>query len=803
MKVKIFIALLAIALFQINGAQAKKLHPPHVKRLYEGDPTEVKTYTISGYITDNSNGEVLIGATVFVKELGIGSASNAYGYYTVAVPAGNYSLVYSYIGYDAKNMNVAVNQSKTLSISLSDMSEKLDEVTITAEKKNSNVESVEMSVVKMPVQMVKKLPSFMGEVDIIKSIQMLPGIQSGGEGSSGLYVRGGGPDENLMLLDEAPVYNASHLMGFFSVFNSDAIKDIQVYKGGIPAQYGGKASSVIDIRMKDGNNKSFHGSGGIGSISSRLTLEGPIIKDKWSFIASGRRTYADVVGRAFGVDALKENKLYFYDVNLKTTLKLSDKDKVFGSFYMGDDAFELGESLFMKWGNMTGTLRWNHIFGDRWFSNTSLIYSKYDYNLGIPGGGADSFDWSSEIRDVNFKEDITYFVNSNNKISLGFNAILHHFEPGKIDVDEGSSFSDIELSHYNALDNDFYISNEQKIGALITLNYGLRYSIFQQIGNGQIRTYENPEKPESDEITNVENFSKGEFIGKAYKNLQPRIAAKVTLTENSSIKASYNRMVQNLHLISNTNSPTPLDIWLPSNKYIKPLIVDQVGLGYFRNFMNDAIETSVETYYKKMDHVIDYKDGAQLFLNESLETELLEGSGYSYGLEFLIKKQQGKFTGWASYTLARTMREIPGINEGNAYPSSYDRTHDVSIILNYEVNKYWNVSANWLYATGNATSYPISKYTIQGNTQYVYADRNSYRIPKYHRMDFSVNYDFKKNEKRRYKQSINLSVYNVYARRNAYSVTFKQNEDNPNISEAVRLSIIGSVIPSITYNFNF
>ncbi|MDA3893600.1 MAG: TonB-dependent receptor [Salinivirgaceae bacterium] len=778
---------------------SKSLHPIND----EEEPSAEPGVTLSGYITDNSNGEILIGATVYVSELGIGTASNSYGYYSMVVSGGTYNLEFSYLGYNTHSVKLKLVDSKIMNISLADLSERLEEVVVSAEKSNNNVESVKMSVVKMPVKMVKKLPSFMGEVDIIKSVQMLPGIQNGGEGSSGLYVRGGGPDENLLLLDEAPVYNASHLMGFFSVFNSDAIKDIQVYKGGIPAQYGGKASSVIDIRMKDGNNKSFHGSGGIGSISSRLTLEGPIIKDKWSFILSGRRTYADVVGKMAGIDELKENKLYFYDLNGKTNITLSDKDKIFASVYTGNDAFTLGESLYMRWGNLTGTVRWNHIFGDRWFSNTSLIYSKYDYNLGVPGNGAEQFDWSSQIKDYNLKQDVTYFLNPNNKMSFGFNSILHHFVPGKIEVNENSFFTDIELTHYNALDNDIYISNEQKIGSNLTLQYGFRYSIFQQIGDGQLREYQNPEKPIAEEITNVEDYSSGEFIGKPYTNLQPRVAGKYSLGSTSSIKASYTRMVQNLHLISNTNSPTPLDIWLPSNKYIKPLIIDQVAVGYFRNFMNDAFETSIETYYKDMTNVIDYKDGAELFLNEDLETELLEGTGYSYGLEMLVKKQTGKFTGWASYTLAKTMRKIPGISEGKAYPSNYDRTHDFSLILSYEINKYWNVSANWLFSTGNATSYPVSKYNVQGNTMYAYADRNSYRIPNYHRLDASVNYDFKKNDTRKYKQSLNLSFYNVYMRRNAYSVTFRQNEDNPNISEAVRLSIVGSIIPSITYNFSF
>lgn len=817
MKTKILLSLTFFALFHSNGSAMLNYSPGEgdleptvlndnslvLNPTTNFEETEAPSVSLSGYIKDNSNGEVLIGATVYVNELRMGTASNGYGYFSLAVPKGTFNVTFSYLGYENQNIQVDLSDNKTLNISLSELSEKLEEVVVTGEKKNNNVESVEMSMVKMPVKMVKKLPSFMGEVDIIKSIQMLPGIQSGGEGSSGLYVRGGGAGENLMLLDEAPVYNASHLMGFFSVFNSDAIKDIQIYKGGIPAQYGGKASSVIDIRQKDGNNKEFHATGGIGNISGRLTLEGPILKDKASFIVSGRRTWADWFGKMVGIDELKGNTLYFYDLNGKANIQLSQKDKLFVSFYSGDDVFGLGESIYMRWGNITGTTRWNHVFGSRLFSNTSLIYSKYDYNLGVPGSGADQFDWSSQIRDYSVKEDMTYLVNPNNKISFGFNFIYHHFEPGKIRVDTNSMFQNLELTNYNALDNDIYISNEQNIGAALTLQYGFRYSLFQQVGEGQLREYEDAENPNSTEVTNVTDYSKGDMIGNPFTNLQPRLAIKYSVGANSSIKASYNRMVQNVHLISNTSSPTPLDIWLPSNQYIKPLITDQVALGYFHNFMDDAIETSIETYYKDMKNVIDYKDGAELFLNENIETELLDGTGYSYGLEMLVKKQQGDFTGWVAYTWAKTMREIPGINEGKAYPSSYDRTHDVSLILSYEINKYWNVSANWLFSTGNATSYPVSKYNVMGQTLYEYAARNSYRVPNYHRMDVSATYDFKKNEGRKYKQSLNISLYNVYARRNAYSVSFRQNENNPNVSEAVRLSIVGTIIPSITYNFTF
>jgi len=759
--------------------------------------------TLSGYVKDKANGEALIAATIYFPMLKTGVVTNNYGFYSISVPPGIYSVTYSCLGYQSQSPVITINTSKQLNVMLVEDSKQIEEVVVTGEKKNSNVESLQMSIEKMPVKMVKKLPAFMGEIDIIKSITLLPGIQSGGEGSSGLYVRGGGPDENLMLLDEAPVYNASHLLGFFSVFNSDAIKDIEVYKGGIPAEYGGKASSVIDIRMKDGNSQKLGVSGGIGNISSRLTVEGPIIKDKWSFIVSGRRTYADYLGKLLGLEALQNNQLYFYDLNLKTNVEINDKNRIYISAYTGDDYFKAGESIYMRWGNLTSTARWNHLFSDKLFSNTSLIYSRYDYSLGVPGSGADQFDWTSQISDYNFKEDVSWYLNSKNKLILGFNLIYHHFEPGAVSAGKGSYFSDLTLTNYNAIDNSMYVSNEQTIGTKLSLRYGMRLSWFQQIGTGKVREYQNPDQPKSIEVTNVIEYGSGKLIPPPYVNLEPRLAIKYMLTPESSVKASYNRMAQNLHLISNTNSPTPLDIWLPSSKYIKPLISNQAGLGYFRNFKHNMFETSAEVYYKKMNNVIDYIDGAQLFLKEDLETELLRGSGYAYGLELYAKKQQGKLTGWLSYTLSRSMREIPGINNGKAYPSSYDHTHNVSLVASYELTKRWNLSTTWIFLTGNPTSYPVAKYDVQGNTLYYYADRNSNRIPDYHRLDISATYDFKKNERRKYKQSLNFSIYNVYARRNAYSVTFRQNVDNPNVSDAVRLSIIGSMIPSITYNFNF
>ena len=760
--------------------------------------------TISGYLTDAKNGEALIGATIYVEELKQGTITNSYGFYSLTIPSGNYKLQISFIGYKTIFQKINAFESQTLNFNLTEEATELSEILISGEAVDANVQRVEMSVSKLPVKTIKKLPAFMGEVDIIKTIQLLPGIQSGGEASSGLYVRGGGPDENLMLLDEAPVYNASHLMGFFSVFNSDAIKDIEVYKGGIPAQYGGKASSVIDIRQKDGNSQQFGFEGGIGTLSSRLTVEGPVIKDKWSYLIAGRRTYYDILGKALGFDALQDNQIYFYDLNGKSNLIINDKNRIFISGYLGDDMFKLGESLFLRWGNTTGTARWNHIFGDKLFMNISTIYSKYDYSLGVPGNGANNFEWTSHIRDINGKADFTFFLNPKNTIKFGANVIKHKFEPGKVSArGENSMFTNFELTHYNALESALYLSNEQKISPIFSVQYGLRLSHFQQIGPGEVRVYANPQKLSKDEIIETKTYEKGEKIDDAVIHLEPRIGMRLTVGETSSVKSSYNRMVQNLHLISNTNSPSPLNIWLPSSTYIKPLIADQISVGYFRNFLNDQIETSVELYYKNMKNVLDYKEGAQLFLNESIETELLHGNGKSKGLELLLKKPSGNFNGWIGYTWSETTRTVEGINNGNPYPSSFDRTHDLSVVASYQINKYWNMASNFVFATGNPVSYPVAKYEFQGNQLYEYSSRNSNRIPEYHRLDFSLTYEFKKNSNRRYKQSLNFSVYNVYGRRNAYSITPQANEENPALTEFVRISIIGSQIPAITYNFKF
>ncbi len=758
-------------------------------------------YTLSGYIKDKSNGEALIGASVYVNSLKTGAITNEYGFYSISLPSGDYEITYSFIGYTDTPKEINLDKNLKLNISLSETDQILKAVDVFAERPEDNVNRVEMSMEKMPMKLVKSLPAFMGEVDVIKTLQYLPGVSCGGEGSAGIYVRGGGSDQNLILLDEAPVYNASHLLGFFSVFNSDIVKDMKIYKGGIPAEHGGRLSSLIDIRMKEGSNQKFRMGGGIGLLASRLNMEIPVVKGRSSLIIAGRRTYADQFLQFQSDEQIKQNKLYFYDLNTKFNYTISDNDRLFVSGYYGRDVFKFRNNFEFEWGNYTSTVRWNHIFGQKLFSNLTLLYSSYDYNLNDPDK-SDPFKWEARLQNVSAKLDFTYYLNPSNTIKLGISSIYHSIDPGKFTPYGNSYFTEVKTHDTHALEHAGYICNEQKIGDRITLKYGLRYSRFQQIGSAVEFLYENPDRPEKNELIDSLAYNSWKPI-KTYQGLEPRFAANIKLDENSSLKMSYNRTMQYLHLVSNTNSPTPLDIWVPSSRYIKPQIANQGAIGYFRNFLNNTVETSVEAYYKDMCNQIDYKDGANLLLNKHVETEMLIGTAYSYGVELMVKKNVGRFTGWFSYTFSRTRKKIDGINEGREYSSSHDRTHDLSVITSYKLDDRWTVSANWVLASGTPTTYPVAKYKYEGASIPVYSERNSYRLPTYHRLDLGATYVPRSSKPKRWKNSWSFSLFNVYARRNAYSVSFRPTAQNPTVTEAVRLSIIGTVIPSVTYNFNF
>ncbi|OFY18606.1 MAG: collagen-binding protein [Bacteroidetes bacterium GWF2_29_10] len=757
-----------------------------------------KKFTISGKIKDVLTGEELIGATIFIKELKTGVNTNIYGFYSITIPEGKYNVVYSYIGYEPIEKSINLTSNMKIDLEMSTKQQNISEVIVTGERKNDNVEKAEMSLVKMKMSEIKKIPALMGEVDIVKAIQMLPGVQSAGEGSSGFSVRGGATDHNLILLDEATVYNASHLMGFFSVFNNDAIKDVTLYKGDIPAAYGGRLASLLDVRQKDGNLKTISGTGGIGTISSRLTIEGPIIKDKCSFIIAGRRSYADLFLPLSSNEDVKNNKLYFYDLNAKINYTINNNNRIFFSSYFGRDVIKIGKEdpFKISWGNSTFSLRWNHLFSAKLFSNFTLLKSNYDYILESTQS-VQGFKWTSDLQDYSLKADFGYYLNTNNTIKFGVSSSLHKFQPGTAEGQgDNTIFNKLEVPKLDALEHSFYVSNDQKLTSLLNINYGVRYSIFQNIGSATVYNFD-------DNFNSIDSsvYKKGEIFN-TYDGIEPRVSLKYTLTETSSLKSSYSRTYQFVHLASNSTVGTPLDVWIPSSQNVKPQYSDQVAMGYFRNLKKNIIETSVEVYYKKLYNQIDFKDHASILLNTKLEGELRFGEGEAYGAEFLARKQSGKLTGWISYTISKSERMFKDINNGKKYRSPYDKTHNAYIVLSYELTKRMSLSANWVYSSGAPVTFPTGRFEYGNKVAPVYSDRNSYRMPNYHRMDISLNIDGKKKEGRRFQGSWNFSIYNVYSRHNAYQISFRQSKEDPNITEAYKVYLF-PLIPSVTYNFKF
>jgi hypothetical protein len=754
-------------------------------------------FTISGHVRDGGSGEELIGANVFEASNGVGAVTNLYGFYSLTLPAGNYQIEFSYIGYEVKTVEVSLTGNKTLDVEVSEASVAIQEIVVSAEREDRNVESVAMSKEKMAIEKIKNIPVVFGEVDLIKAIQLLPGVQTVGEGQSGFFVRGGNADQNLILLDEAPVYNASHLLGFFSVFNADAIKDVQLYKGGIPASYGGRLSSVLDVRMKDGNAKKFTASGGIGSISSRLTVEAPIVKDKSSFIVSGRRTYVDVFIPLFAKNdtTLADTKLYFYDLNLKANYRLGEKDKLYLSGYFGRDVFG-SQNFRIEWGNGTGTLRWNHVFSNKLFSNVTLIYSDFDYFLGS-SDDVEGFKWDSKIKDYSLKLDFNYYLNPRNSIKFGYQGTRHKFQPGFArGTGDESIFNELRLPTTNSLEHGIYVENEQEFTPVLSGIYGLRLSLFQNIGAATVYQYD-----DAFNVVDSARYGSGE-VYQSYLNFEPRVGLRLKLDDDKSIKASYNRTVQYMQLASNSQSATPFDVWFPSSPNVKPQKADQVALGYFQNFQNNLYEASVEVYYKKSQNAIDFKDYADLFLNRFLEGELRFGQARAYGAEFMLKKTKGKLTGWLAYTLAKSERQINEINNGNWYSTNYDKTHDISLVTSYELNKRSTLSLNFVYGTGAPTTFPTGRFVYNGEVLPVYSDRNGARMPDYHRMDLSYVLRNKEKPGRKLFWDLNFSIYNLYNRHNAYTITFKEDEEKPGSTYAEKTYLF-PILPSVTWNFKF
>lgn len=753
-----------------------------------------KKVTLSGNIKDSKTGEQLIGASITIKEIPeVGATTNAYGFYSLTIPVGNYTVIVQFMGYEPKTVQLKLSQSTKQDFILGEKVSTLDEVVVVGERKDQNITKVQMGIEKISTKEIERIPVIFGEKDVLKTLQLTPGVKSAGEGSSGFYVRGGTADQNLILLDEATVYNASHLLGFFSVFNSDAIKDITFYKGTQPAEFGGRLSSVLDIKMQDGNEKNYSAEGGIGVIASRLKVEGPIKKDKGSFTISGRRTYADLFLKLSRDTNLNKTVLYFYDLNAKANYSLGDKDRIFLSGYFGRDVLGFASKIGVDWGNATGTLRWNHLYSDKLFSNTSLIFSNYEYKIHLDFSST-KVQVISRIQDWNLKEDFQYFANSKNEIKFGFNSIYHKIIPGAITLESNAKLNQLNLTNKYGWENALYVSDEYKINALWSLQYGLRFSAYSAIGPGDFYTYD-----ADGNTIDTTKFSPGKFV-KTYLNPEPRVNLNYILNEKSSVKVSYTRNIQNLHLLSNSTTENPTDSWIPSSNNVKPEISDQVSLGYFRNFKNNLYEFSAETYYKYMQNQIDYKDGSQITLNENAESQLLFGTGRAFGIELFLKKKYGKFTGWVGYTLSRTEKKIEGINNGNYYPAKQDRTHDVSIVGIYELSPKWTFSATWVYYTGNAVTFPSGKYEIAGQIVNYYTERNGYRMPAYHRLDIGVTWLRKKTEK--FESSWNFSCYNAYGMENAYSITFQLDPNDASKTQAVQTTLFRWV-PSVTYNFKF
>jgi hypothetical protein len=754
-----------------------------------------KTYTISGTIKDKATGEQLIGANVRIKELPQnGTATNSYGFYSLSSPKGEYTLLVTYIGYETVSQQVSLIKNLELNISLTSKTE-LSEVVINGNRPNNdNIVSPQMGVEKLNMAQINQVPVVFGEKDILKTLSLLPGVKSAGEANTGFYVRGGASDQNLILLDEATVYNASHFFGFFSTFNSDAIKDVSLFKGGMPAEYGGRLSSVLDIKMNEGNNKNYTAEGGIGLISSRIKVEGPIVQDKGSFMISARRTYIDFFLKASPDSTIKGSSIYFYDVNVKANYHFDNKNAIYLSGYFGKDVLALKNTFGTNWGNSTGTVRFNHIFNNRLFSNTSLVFSNYNY--AVQSFQTDNtFKATSQITDFNLKEDLQFSPGNNHMLKFGLNILHHTIAPGDITTSGTSSFNNKSIEKRYGFENAAYLSDEWKATEKLTFLYGLRLSGLFLLGPGTFKTYD----AAGNTLTST-TYASGASV-KNYLNLEPRFSAGYQLNDETSVKASYNRNTQNIHLLNNSTSATPTDLYVMSSNNIKPEIADQISAGWFKNFKDNTYEFSAEIYYKWLQNQIDYKDGAQLIGNADVESLLTYGTGRAYGLELFLKKKYGRFNGWVGYTLSRTELKFPAINNGNYYPARQDRTHDISVVGIYQLNKRWSFSSVFVYGTGNAVTYPTGKYNIGGLTTFSYSQRNGYRLPSSNRLDLGATLEGKQHKK--YHSSWTFGIYNVYAYRDPYIIAFRDSKTVPNTTEAVETSIFATWIPSVTWNFKF
>ena len=783
-----------------------------------------QNHTLSGYVKDAKTGEALIGVSIFVEKESKGVSTNVYGYYSISLDAGQYGVKYSYVGYSSIVKTVQFSEPIRLNIELSETEDLLDEVVVYAKQSDENTKGTQMGKIELSMDKIKTIPAFMGEVDILKTIQFLPGVSSGGEGNTGFYVRGGGPDQNLILLDEATVYNASHLFGFFSVFNADAIKNVSLTKGGMPANYGGRLSSVLDITMKDGNYKSFQGDGGIGLIASRLTLQGPIKEDTASYIISGRRTYIDVLAEPFIPESSpsKGSGYYFFDLTAKVNWRLSDKDRLYLSSYFGRDIFsfqnkDLDFNFKVPWGNATASLRWNHLFSDKLFVNTTGVFT--DYNFAFEGGSNGfNFRLGSGIRDFNLKQDYTYYHNSLHNIKFGWNYTFHRFIPSSLSASSGDvEFNTIDEIKIFGNEYAIYFQDEWDVNENLKINLGFRLSAYQHVGPFT-RYYKNPNTGATDSTTSYSNF---EAI-KTYFGPEPRISARYLLPDNSSFKFGFAHNYQYIHLASISSVSLPTDLWFPSTENVKPQIGTQYSIGYFKNFFKNNYEASVEVYYKDLNNLIEYKENSfpEDNLNNNVDNQLTFGNGYSYGAEFFIKKRTGDFNGWIGYTYSKTMRKFDAIDNGEWFPAKYDRRNDLSLVGQFQINKRVNIGAVFVYATGNSISLPERRwFSLEENRIItVWSKRNQYRLNPYHRLDISltinskpfkkkVNIETSKVEKvnKKVTSSWNFSVYNAYNRANPYFIFFDFSGDPLQGTAEFGASQVSlfPILPSVTWNFKF
>ena len=777
---------------------------------YFQDCISQEKFTLSGTIIEEESNETLIGVNILFPELKTGTTTNEYGFYSITIPTGTYRVTISYMGFNEINESIILNKNITKNYSLTEALENLEEVVIRENIGKTNIRNPQMSINTLSANTIKQIPVVLGEFDVLKSITLLPGVTNAGEGSSGFNVRGGAADQNLILLDEATIYNSSHLFGFFSVFNPDAIKDLKLYKGGIPARYGGRVSSVLDIYQKEGNSNNFHINGGIGIVSSKLLIEGPLKKNKGSYLFGGRSSYAHLFLPLFNID----NVAYFYDLNTKLSYRLNDHNNIYLSGYFGRDVFRISDSFDNTYGNAVLNFRWNHLFSDKLFSNLSIIYSDYYYGLKL---NFVEFDWNSGIQNFNIKYDLKHYLSNNFKMQYGINSIYYKFNPGKIEpTTPTSGINPFKLTDKYAFENAFYLDAEHQVADNLTFSYGVRFSSFLRLGQDELNIYENDQAVLfNDELQIYEkappigsdSYNRRDVI-ESFNNIEPRLSLAYRLTDESSIKASYNRLSQYLHLLSNTASPTPLDVWAPSGKYIKPQLLDQYAVGYFKNISDNSYSLEIESFYKKIKNRIDYIDGTDLIANNAIEQVILNGKARAYGLELLLRKNNGNFTGWLAYTLSKSEQRTQGrndteigINNGNWYNTPYDKTHDISFTGSYDLNKRWKFNANFLFQSGQPTTFPNGQYQYNGINIPSYSTRNEFRLPSYHRLDISANYTPKQKKKKRWQGQWVFGVYNIYNRKNAASISFRENRTT-GANEALRLSIFG-IIPSVSYNFKF